>query len=362
MRRAVRLPAAGPTMCTHIRSRFVAAAAGLAVAAAAGQSSAASASCGREPSVEVTVEGGTLTAREGAAFQAQLAADLAPKGVAVCAPQRAAEPPIARLSASRKAGAALVVELHVIDEITSKTLRRTVDLARIPADARALALGAAAGELLRASWLEALTAPAPEAAPPSPTPVAAPQSVRELARERLAGAPSSRDPRFELGVHANYDVYGWGQRQWGPTLWATWAPTQSLALELRAGPRQGLAHDATHGTVTSQGLQAGASVRWEVLPPAAALRPSFGAGVDLLYAAFRGEPARDAVGARQSSQALTVAFETRLAARVYRGWTAVAALRGGSVLQAIEVRDDTARTTGVGGLVVGASLGVAVSF
>jgi hypothetical protein len=80
-----------------------------------------------------------------------LAAELAHRGIDVCAADATPREPaaIARLSAT---DATVVVELD--DRVTHKRVGRDLTLERLPANGRALAIAIAIDELLRASWAE----------------------------------------------------------------------------------------------------------------------------------------------------------------------------------------------------------------
>lgn len=79
-----------------------------------------------------------------------LAAELAHRGIDVCAPETPRDPAaIARLSAT---DATVVIELD--DRVTHKRVGRDLTLERLPPNGRALAIAIAIDELLRASWAE----------------------------------------------------------------------------------------------------------------------------------------------------------------------------------------------------------------
>jgi hypothetical protein len=80
-----------------------------------------------------------------------LAAELAHRGIDVCAPGATARDPaaLAKLTAN---DATVIIELD--DRVTHKRVGRDLPLARVPPNGRALAIAIAIDELLRASWAE----------------------------------------------------------------------------------------------------------------------------------------------------------------------------------------------------------------
>jgi hypothetical protein len=93
------------------------------------------------------------------------------------------------------------VGIAVDDAATDKSVRRTVELGAVPAQARARVLALATAELLRASWAELIL---PDAPPPrAPVPV----EVRAATTERLKRVTGAADsPRGEHGPSPSSDV------------------------------------------------------------------------------------------------------------------------------------------------------------
>jgi hypothetical protein len=80
-----------------------------------------------------------------------LAAELAHRGIDVCAPDATTREPAALASLTADE-ATVIIELD--DRITHKRVGRDLPLARVPPNGRALAIAIAIDELLRASWAE----------------------------------------------------------------------------------------------------------------------------------------------------------------------------------------------------------------
>jgi len=92
----------------------------------------------------------------------------------------------------------------VDDAATRKSVRRSVDLADIPAATRPRALALAVAELLRASWLELALPTAPAPASPVPEPVRDTVRLRMVAALPRAGSPRAA-PRWAPWVGLGFE-------------------------------------------------------------------------------------------------------------------------------------------------------------
>ncbi|MET0285253.1 MAG: hypothetical protein ABW352_12315 [Polyangiales bacterium] len=162
-----------------------------------------------------------------------LRAALAARELALC--ESAGRAGALRITVDEAARARIVVR----DALTRKLLERTLELASFPADGRALAIAAAADELLRASWAELLL---PDAPPPAPEP--------ELLSVATTALPRSR---FELGFEGGVRM---GARRGAGLLalrlgsWfrPRWAALVALRGEL------GAERGSTHGDVRANAV------------------------------------------------------------------------------------------------------------
>jgi hypothetical protein len=228
---------------------------------------------------------------------ADLRAGLRLRGIDVCAlGSDGAEPPLALVEISSTTRDHVSVSIDVHDAITEKRVLRDVDLRRVTQDGTGLVVAQAAEELLRASWAELALqdAPAPAIEPP-------PEVQRAVAPEATGG--TARD--FEIGVlfavahHAGGLTLLGGDAFFG--LW--FGP--GVGLEFAAGLREGLREPASRGDVDASALSLRADMVLALLSRRGRYDLLAKAGTEVLSVRFSGDPARGALGQRQSVLAMS---------------------------------------------------------
>lgn len=186
--------------------------------------------------VRIQVEDPALASR----IERHLDAALKPRSLSICTP--GGEPGSAgTLEIELTQGEQVTARIEVRDTLTAKRIERSLDLSSLPADGRALALAAAADELLRASWAELLLrdAPPPKADPPllsvATRALPTPSTRLELAAEAGAALASKRTAGL-FGLR----VGSWFRPRW--------------AASVRLGGALGDRRDALHGSVRANEL------------------------------------------------------------------------------------------------------------
>jgi hypothetical protein len=180
----------------------------------------------------------------GDALLSELRAGLSPSDIEVCdkAASSTAEP-LAQVAIQLVVAARY--RLEVTDSVTQKRVSRELDLSRLPADGRALALAVAAEELLRATWAE-LALRGPHSAQTAPPP--------EVQAVVQADAQPRPAPRFKaLGARLAFEHYLGGQTHYGADLFAAVPIGSVAALLLGAGARRALTVQAPHGSISATG-------------------------------------------------------------------------------------------------------------
>jgi hypothetical protein len=192
-----------------------------------------------------------LSSRTPEAFAAavllELRAGLSPGSIEVCdATSSSVTEPLAQVAI--QVVVASRYRLEVTDSVTQKRVSRELDLSRLPADGRALALAVAAEELLRATWAElalrgahsAQTAPPPE--------------VQAVVQADAQPRPASRFKA--LGARLAFEHYLGGQTHYGADLFAAVPMGPVAALLLGVGVRRALTVQAPHGSIGATGYGA----------------------------------------------------------------------------------------------------------
>lgn len=240
------------------------------------------------PLVELVLEVDPPDRIIGTTLEQHLRAELAAREIDVCvarpgegaqppAPVAPAARPIARvtLHVEHRANGVFVATVRIGDLIMDKRVERSIDLGRIPADARPLAVAASTDELLRAAWVE-LTIP--DAPPPTIAPP--PAVVRAIAAK---GSPRRQPPSFvEVGLAATgSDFFGHrlavGGRAW-TSLW--WHPRIAVELDLVADA--GLPRSSPDGSARADAFGGGAHLVVSVREHDAPFDVRFAAGADVL--------------------------------------------------------------------------------
>jgi hypothetical protein len=284
-----------------------------------------------------------------AAARAHLAAELAPRGVAVCAGDDAGPGrPAARFQLAGQADR--VIFLRIIDDATSTTVERRIDLSTVPQAGRALAFGLAADELLASSWT-APTLPSTSTKPPSTVVVTAPAAASE----------SRSAPVGLLGVAASGQSFGGGPFLAGPEL-VLGAARGRLGIAGRAGLRRGAAIDADHGRIGFDDVHGALRLRVAVTPPSWSL--AFGPAVacELARVHVSGEPDASAVAREGSGLAITAWLGASAAVRVGRALVLELDAGVGQALLPVRARDAGVVVGGVAGVGLAVALAAEVTF
>ena len=318
-----------------------------------------STSCGRagQPWVAVAFTGSAWTQALSSSVLLDLRAGLALSGITACVlGTEGSEAPLAllELDAADEDRVAVGLELH--DTLTAKRVLRDVNLRAVAADARPLALAAAAEELLRASWAElALHAAPPPDRPPPP-------EVQRAVRRSLAPARvGARD--FGLGARAAIEQHGGGLTLYGGDVWLALWPGELFGLELAAGLRNGVDEPAEHGAVASRALCAAADALIAIAPRSD--RFSVHAALGVALASLRVEGV-DVSATGNGEQGAGIDVHARLGLGLaFAPWPAFALradLSGGLPLRSVIAVDDGADVVSTAGLQLRAGLGAEVRF
>ena len=172
---------------------------------------------------------------------------------------KGSEAPLAMIELAASGEERVAVGIDVHDTLTAKRVLRDVDLSAVSDDTRALALAAAAEELLRASWAELALqdAPPPERDPP-------PEVERAVSKSIAPAKVGRRD--LALGARLAFE-HPSGGLTWlgGDALVSVW-PAQRWGLELGAGMRQAPAQHSTHGELSARAVGAGVHLLVALFP------------------------------------------------------------------------------------------------
>jgi hypothetical protein len=197
----------------------------------------------------------------------QLAVGLGAAGVAVCGVDQVLGQRVASVDIAADPQRASALLIRVSDDVTSKTLQRSVDLAAIPADSRATALALYVEELLQASWAE-LTLNGRQYLREHP--VAAPPEVqREVdtvlkaparSEPAVGSAATPRERVWRISLSAALLSFPGMLTQFGPQLSVGYRVLAWLEPALRVGYRVSSVVHAPHGTIASEAVLAGAYV------------------------------------------------------------------------------------------------------
>lgn len=285
------------------------------------------------------------------AIRAELRAGLLPSNIDVCAaaPGVAAEP-LANVTIEAVDEKSARYRLDVTDSVTKKRVARDLTLAKLPPDGRALALAVAAEELLRASWAELALRGVHSAQ------TAAPPEVRAVV-EKSAVTASPRCNAF--GARLAFEHFTGGQTHYGADLFAQLPVGRVAAVQIALGARRALSEESQHGVIEANGFAAETALSFSLVQ-----RP----GVDL--AGFAGgrllrlELEPDAVLGASSEAKAGFAVSGRAgllfavgAAGVVRSYSMLGA---GLVLQEFSAADSGDVTTGVSGVELFGSTGLAL--
>lgn len=284
---------------------------------------------------------------------ADLEAELAPRGIALCAEVQAGSEPTALITASLN-GDTLAIGLD--DRAKQKQVSRDFKFQGVPENGRALAAAIAIDELLRAAWAEVPAA----AAPATDEPAAAERSAAP--REDHAPAPTSpAAPRTYglalatgfLQAARSWNMFSLGLRA---SLWPLrWAWIEAGASLLRA-----LSVEVPLGEVSAQGASADLTLGGCVLQTERAFG-CVGVRGALDRVHFRGDADGDAArGRRAAATALRVEGVGSLGMSLPRGLYAFAQLSLGAPVQRVLATDGSETLMGLHGIFWSGALGLGV--
>jgi hypothetical protein len=287
-----------------------------------------------------------------------LRAGLATSRVGACAENVPGTPPLAVVRVAPSASKPSRYDIDVSDAVTQKRLARDVDLGRVPPDGRAFAIAVAADELLRASWAElALRERNGEEKP-----AVAPPAARSPASSAGASSPA-RGERDEnaLGAQFALEHYAHGQTQFGGDL--SWsrrlAPWLGFALSL--GARRGLDTESEHGLVQSSALGAEIAIESRLIS-LGAVSLNLPIALRAARATFRGDALEGAFARERAGTALYARGGLSLVVLPAGAFRARTSAGAGAPLRSFSAADAGERVTGMGGLELYATTGIAVEF
>ena len=296
-----------------------------------------------------------LDAEFGVRIISDLRAGLAPSRIDACVPEALErKAPLATVRIANLPGRDLVYSIDVSDSVTEKRIGRDIDLRHVPSDGRAFALAVAADELLRASWAELALAkerekpaaqktsapPPPPPAPPLPAPM----------------------PEFTaLGLGLGLESYTGGQLHFGVDAFWVQPLWTGFRLGVTAGVRRGLTEDAPSGSIDSRAIHLELSLRPELVGSAIfRLDALLALGVSEVW--FLPEPVAGAEGTETNSQALFGRVGLALTLGRAGSVRSVSSVGAGGPLRSFSVSDGGEVVTGVSGLELFATSGVALEF
>ena len=252
--------------------------------------------------------------------------------------------PIARITlhVEHQASGAFLATIRVGDLIMDKRVERTIDLGRIPANGRALAVAASTDELLRASWMELTIAdaPAPVLTPPPPV-------LRAIATP--APPARVRPPFVEIGLVGTAVDYFGHRVGFGGAAWVGAWCLSRLLVELRFGADFGLPRASLHGSARADTLGPGLGLAFAFLPPESPFGVRLEANVDAVRVHVVGSASGSATASDGSRW-------TGLAGTTVRGWARTGpiawTLGVGAVaaLHSVAATDDGAVVTAIQGV------------
>jgi hypothetical protein len=283
----------------------------------------------------------------------QLRAGLGPTGFRVCDVERAGGvAKVATVELRQNTGERITATIEVRDGVTAKRVARDIDLSALPDDARALGVGVAADELLRASWIELSLAGAPKPAEPPPP------AVRKAVETSLRAA---RPSRAELRVEGALEGHTSGLLLLGGNLAFRQSLGGVLGVGVSLGVRQSESAASAHGSVSATLFGAAASLLVDVVT-LERLRVALEAGLWAAEVRLQGHAAQGTVGTEASAVTLVARAGVELTYRVAGPFLLAARGGAGAPLRAVVARDYGETGAGVSGFEWYAALGPGVSF
>jgi hypothetical protein len=282
-----------------------------------------------------------------------LRAGLAPAGFDVCHVDPSSRVvPVATVELRRKQGESVAATIEVRDGVTSKRIARDIDVGALPEDGRALGVGVAADELLRASWIELALEDAPK--PKQPPPAAVRRTVERALTHR------TKRPT-EAGARASVEGYGGGLVLYGGDVAFRHWFEPSLGAELAAGLRRAPTHAGDNGDIRASALCLGASFLVEVMQRGP-LELRFELGVGATEIEFRGDPAAGSSGDGGAELAVVARAGAAFSVDLTRSLVLSLRAGGGFPLRAVYARDHGDPAIGASGVEFYGAVGPAVAF
>jgi hypothetical protein len=283
----------------------------------------------------------------------QLRAGLAPTGVVVCDADEARQiANVAMVELRQNPGERVTATIEVRDGVTEKRVARDIDLSALPDDARALGVGVAADELLRASWIELSLEGAPQ--PKKPPPPAVEKTVETSLRV-------DHERHSAVTARAAIEGHTGGLLLLGGDLTFRHAFAKiigvGVSLTVRGSERVG----STHGSVSATAF--GAALDGFVkLADIDSWRASLEAEVWAAQVLVSGRVTSGALGSEASAPMAVTRAGVEVAYRVAGPLSLSLRGGGGAVVHSVSARDYGRNVAAISGFEWYASLGPEVAF
>ena len=307
-----------------------------------------------------------------AEIRADVAAELAPQGIAVCSSQASAGRAEGTVTLQGSSTGSLRIDVHA--QLTERRVSREISLSHIPEAGMALAVAVAIDELLRASWTQfslarEMLSPPLRSSEPTPQP-------RDSVAHTEAPATSAGDPppapqpsgrgrnnqddhiqRPGLGLLAGYQA--------SPDNWSAWTLAVSLGLRPAGwgwvdGQLAGLQMrpvSSALGKITARGL-GGALALGACTRSASPVSLCGGVRGELWWLQLSGRADAAAAGHRRAGLAAILSATALAQARLSDHFHAIGAFALGGAIRGIEARADSSSPVGLLGLVAHFQLGL----
>jgi hypothetical protein len=283
----------------------------------------------------------------------QLRAGLGPTGVVVCDSDDA-QPigNVATIELRQNPGERVTATIEVRDGVTEKRVARDIDLSALPDDARALGVGVAADELLRASWIELSLEGAPK--PKSPPPPAVEKVVEKSLRVE-------RERHSAVAARAALEGHTGGLLLVGGDLGFRHAFTNAMSLGVSLTVRGSERAASTHGSVSATVLGAALDVSVK-LADVDAWRASLEADAWAAQVLVSGRATNGALGSEASAPMVVTRAGVEIAYRIAGPLSLSLRGGGGAVVHAVSARDYGRNVAAISGFEWYASLGPELAF
>ena len=305
---------------------------------------------GEKPWVAVT---GEVPGSFAHSVRSELRAGLAPGDIEVCEAGPAGAPePLARVVIVQVEPARARYSVDVIDSVTQKRVGRDLQLQKLPADGRALALAVAAEELLRASWAELALRGVHSAQ------TAAPPAVRAVV-EKSSPEPAPPQRFTAFGARLAFEHFLGGQTHYGADLFGAVPLGRIAGGVLAVGARRALSEQAPNGSIGATALSLEAGVALTFFRQRGLDLGAFVSG-RVLRVSFEPEAASGVRAAPQSGLAVISRVGFGLAFGSPGLLRSYSTLGAGLPLKSFAVSDSGTVVTGVSKLELFASTGLAL--